>query len=142
MRKYSAVILDEAHERNLNTDLLLGLLSRVIPLRAQFAAKKQLAPLKLIIMSATLQVSDFQNSRLFSPLPPVIHVAARQFPVGIHFAKRTELNDYITAAYRKVVQIHKRLPEGGVLVFLAGQQEIEELCGRLAKSWGFWAVMR
>ena len=70
MRKYSAVILDEAHERNLNTDLLLGLLSRVIPLRAQFAAKKQLAPLKLIIMSATLQDSDFQKSRLFSPLPP------------------------------------------------------------------------
>lgn len=94
-----------------------------------------MAPLKLIIMSATLQVSDFQNSRLFSPLPPVIHVAARQFPVGIHFAKRTELTDYITAAYRKVVQIHKRLPEGGVLVFLTGQQEIEELCGRLAKTW-------
>lgn len=126
----------------MNTDLLLGLLSRVIPLRAEFAAKKAMAPLKLIIMSATLQVSDFQNSRLFSPLPPVIHVAARQFPVGIHFAKRTELTDYITAAYKKVVQIHKRLPEGGVLVFLTGQQEIEELCGRLGKTWDLGGVTK
>ena len=106
-------------------------------MRAALAAEKKIAsPLKLIIMSATLRVTDFQNPVLFPTLPPVIHVEARQYPVGVHFAKRTELDDYISAAYRKVVQIHKRLPEGGVLVFLTGQQEIEDLCGKLNKKWG------
>lgn len=95
------------------------------------ASNPDATPLKLIIMSATLRVSDFQNPVLFSTPPPIIHVEARQYPVGVHFAKKTELIDYVGAAYKKVVQIHKRLPEGGVLVFLTGQQEIEELCGRL-----------
>ena len=92
-----------------------------------------IVPLKLIIMSATLRVTDFQTPVLFPTPPPVIHVEARQYPVGVHFAKKTELVDYVGAAYKKVVQIHKRLPEGGVLVFLTGQQEIEELCGRLQR---------
>lgn len=129
---YSAIIIDEAHERNLNTDILLGLLSRIIPLRKQLKEEgKVTSSLKLIIMSATLKVADFKNPILFPSPPPDIHVQARQFPVGVHFAKRTEMVDYLGAAYKKVVQIHKRLPEGGVLVFLTGQQEIETLCKRL-----------
>jgi hypothetical protein len=60
-------------------------------------------PLKLIIMSATLRTSDFtENKRLFPSPPPVLSVPARQFPVTIHFAKHTELDDYLATAVRKV----------------------------------------
>jgi HrpA-like RNA helicase len=56
-------------------------------------------------MSATLRTSDFtENKRLFASPPPVLSVPARQFPVTIHFAKHTELHDYLATAVRKVRQ--------------------------------------
>lgn len=147
MKRYSVIIIDEAHERNLNTDILIGLLSRIVPLRAQLAREHKLKlkqnpsaiapqdlirPLKLVIMSATLRVSDFvDNAKLFPTPPPVISVDARQFPVTVHFNRRTVLGDYIGEAYKKVCKIHQKLPQGGVLVFLTGQQEIEVLCRKL-----------
>lgn len=80
-----------------------GLLSRVVPLRRSLAASGSCTPLKLIIMSATLRVEDFTgNQRLFPVPPPVVHVPARQYPVTVHFAKRTELHDYVDAAFKKV----------------------------------------
>lgn len=83
-------------------------------------------------MSATLRVSDFvDNAKLFPKPPPVISVDARQFPVTVHFNRRTVLGDYIGEAFKKVCKIHQRLPQGGVLVFLTGQQEIEVLCRKL-----------
>lgn len=98
-------------------------------------------PLKVIIMSATLRVDDFlKNKRLFPPHlfptgpPPLIDVPARQFPVTVHFSKRTEMADYVGAAYRKVVRIHRDLPPGGVLVFVTGQREVQRLCKRLQAS--------
>ena len=71
LKKYSVIIIDEAHERSVFSDILIGILSRILPRRA---AKGD--PLKLIIMSATLKVEDFTlNSRLFKePKPPVIKV--------------------------------------------------------------------
>ncbi|KAM7311244.1 putative ATP-dependent RNA helicase DHX37 [Ixodes scapularis] len=97
LTKYSVVIIDEAHERSIYSDILIGLLSRIVPLR-----RKRGNPLKLIIMSATLRVEDFtQNSHLFKVPPPVLKVDSRQHPVTIHFNKRTP-DDYLQEAYRKV----------------------------------------
>ncbi|KAM4827123.1 putative ATP-dependent RNA helicase DHX37 [Thomomys bottae] len=130
LKQYRVLIVDEAHERSVYTDILLGLLSRIVRLRA-----KRRLPLKLLIMSATLRVEDFtQNSRLFSQPPPVIKVEARQFPVTVHFNKRTPLEDYAGECFRKTCKIHRMLPPGGILVFLTGQAEVHALCRRLRKA--------
>lgn len=175
LRRYSAILLDEAHERNVNTDVLIGMLSRAVPLRnslarkqasvrarmreaaalartasttdaapptptwtaeeARLAAEPDLFPLKLVVMSATLRVEDFtRNPLLFPRPPPVIRVASRQFPVTVHFSKRTELMDYVGAAFDTVRKIHERLPAGGILVFVTGRQEVEDLVLRLRRK--------
>lgn len=126
LTKYSALIIDEAHERNVNTDILIGMLSRVVKLRRQKSK-----PLKLIIMSATLRVADFsENKQLFPTPPPVLKVDARQYPVSVHFDKKTKF-DYLDEAFKKTCKIHKRLPPGGILIFLTGQNEINGLVKRL-----------
>ena len=59
-------------------------------------------PLKIVIMSATLRITDFQNTTLFPvKIPPVIQVDARQYPVTIHFAKETNIHNYLSEAFRK-----------------------------------------
>jgi ATP-dependent RNA helicase DHX37/DHR1 len=135
LRRYSAVVVDEAHERSVACDVLVGLLSRIVPLRQSLyeETRGEIKPLKLIVMSATLRVADFRdNLRLFPHPPPLIEVAVRRFPVTTHFARKTEVFRYVDAAYDKVRQIHKKLPPGGILVFLATQREIDSLCSRLA----------
>ncbi|NWH71165.1 DHX37 helicase, partial [Piaya cayana] len=133
LSKYKVIIIDEAHERSMYTDILIGLLSRIVPLR-----EKKGLPLKLIVMSATLRVEDFTNNkRLFSVPPPIIQVDARQFPVTVHFNKKTPLDDYSGECFRKVCKIHRMLPSGGILVFLTGQAEVHSLCRRLRKAFPF-----
>ena len=105
-----------------------GLLSRIVPLRLK---KTPESPLKVIIMSATLRVEDFtSNSKLFKVPPPVISVDSRQFPVTVHFNKKTN-PDYMGDAFKKVCKIHSSLPEGGILVFVTGQQEVNILVKKL-----------
>ena len=134
LRKYSVIIVDEAHERSVNTDILLGLLSRVVPLRAELAMEGRagITPLRLVVMSATLRVEEFVGNKKLCPTPPaLLKVAARQFPVTVHFSRETVHGDYLGAAKKKVLAIHRKLPPGGVLVFLTGQREVDQLCAKL-----------
>ena len=125
--KYSAIIIDEAHERSFNTDILIGMASRIVELRA--AMNK---PLKLIIMSATLMVDAFmQNLRLFPKgAPPLLQIEGRQFPISNHWARTTRGN-YVLEGFKKITRGHERLPPGAMLVFLTGQDEILALKKRL-----------
>ena len=133
--KYSVIIVDEAHERSANTDILIGMVSRIVDLRAIMCKDdEKIKPLKLVIMSATLRITDFlQNPNLFrSGTPPLIQAEGRQYPVTIHFARRTQ-RDYLEEAFEKVCKGHRKLPPGGILVFLTGQNEITALAKRLSK---------
>ncbi|CDR41600.1 CYFA0S07e03994g1_1 [Cyberlindnera fabianii] len=139
LEKYSSIIIDEAHERNINTDILIGMLSRVVRLRRKLSDENpaKYKRLKLIIMSATLRVSDFsENTTLFETPPPILEVQARQYPVSIHFNKRTVPN-YIDEAFRKTCKIHQKLPPGGILIFMTGQNEITGLVKRLRNEFPF-----
>lgn len=91
-------------------------------------------------MSATLRVSDFaENTTLFATPPPIINVPARQHPVTVHFSRRTA-SDYVTEAIRKASKIHARLPPGGILIFLTGQNEIAGACRKLEARYGARAL--
>ena len=134
--KYSIIVVDEAHERSVNTDILIGMLTRIVDLRKKMSREDiAVKPLQLVIMSATLRLSDFlQNGTLFrGPPPPFVEAEGRQHPVTAHFSRRTE-RDYVEQALRKVVKGHRKLPPGGMLVFLTGQNEIKDLIKRLSAA--------
>jgi ATP-dependent RNA helicase DHX37/DHR1 len=139
LSKYSAIVIDEAHERSVNTDILIGMLSRIVNLRDVMSKETpdKYYPLKLVIMSATLRVSDFmQNQRLFkNGAPPIVEAEGRQYPVTEHFSRKTQ-RDYVEETVNKVARGHKKLPPGSILVFLTGQQEIETVAKRLKDTLG------
>lgn len=112
MLKYLLIMLDEAHERTIATDVLFTLLKD--------AASKN-PSLKVIVTSATLDSEKF--SHFFNDCP-VIKIPGRTFPVKIDFSREPE-PDYLAAALDCVMQIHVAEPDGDILVFLTGQEEIE-----------------
>lgn len=115
MLKYLVIMLDEAHERTIATDVLFALLKK---------AAKQNPNLKVIVTSATLDLAKFAS---FFNKCPVLKIPGRTFPVETLFSREPE-PDYLAAALDCVMQIHVAEAEGDILVFLTGQEEIDTSC--------------
>jgi pre-mRNA-splicing factor ATP-dependent RNA helicase DHX16 len=112
LASYSVMIIDEAHERTLHTDILFGLVKDIARYRSD---------LKLLISSATLDAEKFSQ---FFDNAPVFAIPGRRYPVSIYYTKAPEA-DYIDACVVSILQIHATQPLGDILVFLTGQEEIE-----------------
>ncbi len=126
LNKYDTIIIDEAHERSLNIDFLLGYLKNILPKRPD---------LKVIITSATIDVERF--SRHFNDAP-VIEVSGRTYPVEVEYIPSQEERDLAQSVLETVEHILTLPKQGGqpsdILVFHSGEREIRETANVLRKA--------
>ena len=130
LRRYDTVIVDEAHERTLNVDLLLGVLKRLLPRRPE---------LKLIVTSATLDVE--RVSRFFDDAP-IITVSGRGYPIEVRYRQSEEGDEdpdlplAVLEAYQEIATEPGAIGNGDILVFLPGEREIRDVGELLERELG------
>ncbi|ORC93617.1 putative ATP-dependent RNA helicase [Trypanosoma theileri] len=113
LSRFSVIIVDEAHERTIDTDVLLGVLRLILNRRPDF---------RVIVMSATLDMQKFQS---YFPQAPLIKVSGRMYDVQVKYVMEP-VNDYIESCVECVCNIHRNEPAGDILCFLTGEAEIEK----------------
>ena len=118
LSSYKVLIIDEAHERTLHTDILFGLVKDIAKYRKD---------LKILVSSATLDAEKFSS---YFDDAPIFRIPGRRYPVTTYYTKAPEA-DYLAAAVTTTMQIHLTQPDGDILVFLTGQEEIESMQERL-----------
>lgn len=118
LSRYSVIVLDEAHERTVSTDILIGTIKQLLPKRPD---------LRVVVMSATLEEKRFQS---YFPEAPLVHITGRMYGVEVYHSKMPEAN-YVEASIRTATQIHLYEGEGDILIFLTGEDEIETVTERL-----------
>ena len=122
LANYNVIMIDEAHERTLHTDILFGLIKDIAKYRTD---------IKILISSATLDAEKFS---IYFNNAPIFIIPGRRYPVDIYYTKQPEA-DYIDAVIVTCLQIHSTQPidSGDILVFLTGQDEIEQ-CDELLQQ--------
>lgn len=123
--KYSAIILDEVQARRVNTDVLCAVLIKISSYRKSIGI-----PLKVIFLSADIEIYNFISSLDPKTKPSLVDVEGETFKVTNHFLK-VDTDDYIESSLKFIKGIHSNLPEGSILVFLPGKHDINKLQQRI-----------
>ncbi|KAK0651469.1 P-loop containing nucleoside triphosphate hydrolase protein [Cercophora newfieldiana] len=128
LSRYSVIMVDEAHERSISTDILLGLLKKI---------RKKRPDLRIIISSATLQAEEFCKFFAENPeevkavdtkekeIVSIISLEGRTYPIDILYLE-APAEDYLEKSVSTVFDIHTSEPKGDILVFLTGREEIDQ----------------